>query len=57
MISATYSERHGDEIYVYILGRLVLKRWLGAEVSAVFHVAPLGVRYFSDRFPTYKAQP
>ena len=45
MISATYSERHGDEVYVYVRGRLVMKRWLTSGVSATLHVNPSGVRW------------
>lgn len=41
----TYSVRVGDEVYIYVLGRLVMKRWLCTGVGATFHVAPSGVRW------------
>lgn len=44
-MSATFSVQVGDEVYVYVLGRLVMKRWLKTGVSATFHVAPSGVRW------------
>ena len=28
--------RHGDELYVYFLGTLIYKRWLGAGYGKVF---------------------
>jgi hypothetical protein len=45
MNPTTYSVRRGNEVYVYVLGRLVMKRWLGESVSATFHVAPAWVRW------------
>jgi hypothetical protein len=39
----TYSIRHGDEVYVYVRGLLIMKRWLRTGVSVTFHVAPSGV--------------
>ena len=44
-VSATFGVRSGDEVYVYVRGRLVMKRWLRTGVSATFHVAPAGVRW------------
>lgn len=41
----TFSVRIGNELYVYVLGRLVMKRWLHTGASATFHVAPSGVRW------------
>jgi hypothetical protein len=41
----TYSEVRGNEVFVYVLGRLVMKRWLDVGVSATLHVAPAGVRW------------
>ena len=41
----TWSERVGDEVYVFVLGRLVMKRWLRTGVSATFHINPSGVRW------------
>jgi hypothetical protein len=44
-MTATYSERIGDEVYIYVRGRLVMKRWLRTGASATFHVAPAGVEW------------
>lgn len=44
-MTATYSIRKGDEVYIYVRGVLVMKRWLKTGVSATFHVAPSGVRW------------
>lgn len=44
-VSATFAECRGDEVYVYVRGRLVMKRWLRTGVSATFHVAPAGVHW------------
>lgn len=41
----TWSERIGDEVYIYVRGRLVMKRWLRTGTSATFHVNPAGVRW------------
>ncbi len=41
----TYALTIGDEVFVYVLGLLVMKRWLRTGVSVTFHVAPFGVRY------------
>jgi hypothetical protein len=35
----------GDEVYVYVLGRLVMKRWLRTGATATFHIAPSSVRW------------
>lgn len=45
----TYSTRIGNEVYVFVRGRLVMKRWLDSGVSATFHVAPAGVRWSPAR--------
>jgi len=45
MNTTTFSVRRGNELYVYVLGRLVMKRWLDTGVSATFHVLPYGVRW------------
>ena len=42
-MTVTFAERVGDELYVYVLGRLAMKRWLCDGVDVVFHVAPYGV--------------
>jgi hypothetical protein len=42
---ATYSLKIGDELFVYVRGRLVLKRWLLTGQSVTFHVLPTGVRW------------
>lgn len=47
-VSATYSMKVGNELYVYVRGRLVYKRWLDTGVSVTFHVAPSGVRWNTD---------
>jgi len=39
-MNATFSEVRGDEVYVYVRGRLVMKRWLRTGISAVFAVGP-----------------
>lgn len=44
----TYSTHVGNELYVYVRGRLVYKRWLDTGVSVTFHVAPAGVRWNTD---------
>lgn len=44
-VVTTYAERHGDEALVYVLGKLVMKRWLSTGVSATFHVAPAGISW------------
>ena len=44
-MSATFTFQRDDELYVYVRGRLVMKRWLGTGVSATYHVAPTGVRW------------
>lgn len=41
----TFAVQRGPEVYVYVLGRLVMKRHLDAGVSVTFHVAPRGVRW------------
>jgi hypothetical protein len=48
-MKATYSVKIGNEVYVYVLGRLVMKRWLKTGVSATFHVAPAGVRWNNEK--------
>lgn len=44
-MTTTFAIRVGDELYVYVRGRLAMKRWLRTGVSAVFHVAPSGVAW------------
>jgi hypothetical protein len=41
----TFTVQRGPEVYVYVLGRLVMKRHLDTGVSVTFHVAPKGVRW------------
>ncbi len=41
----TFTKQVGDELYVYVRGVLVMKRWLNTGVSATFHVAPEGVHW------------
>lgn len=45
MKQSTYTAVIGDEVYVYVMGRLVMKRWLRTGIEAVFHVSPAGVRW------------
>lgn len=44
MNAATFVVRLGDEVFIYVRGRLVMKRWLRMRRSVTFHVAPAGVR-------------
>jgi hypothetical protein len=44
-MNATYVMRQGNEVYVYVRGRLVMKRWLNTGVSVTFHVSPSGERW------------
>lgn len=41
----TYSIVKGNEVYVYVRGHLVMKRWLDTGISMTFHVAPSGERW------------
>lgn len=41
----TFTTRIGDELYVFVRGVLVMKRWLSTGLSATFHVLPAGVRW------------
>ena len=47
MNPTTYAEHRGDEVWIYVRGQLVMKRWLKSAVSAVFHTAPAGSRWSS----------
>ena len=42
MTESTFSESDGAEVWIYVRGRLVMKRWLRTGVSATLHVAPSG---------------
>lgn len=44
-ISETFDSSPAAEVYVYIRGKLIMKRWLETGLSCTFHVAPLGVRW------------
>jgi len=44
MSTATFAVCLGDEVFIYVRGRLVMKRWLRTGRSVTFHVAPAGVR-------------
>ena len=46
--NGTFSMKVGNELYVYVRGRLVYKRWLDSDVSVTFHVAPAGTRWNTD---------
>lgn len=45
-MNITYSERHGDEVCVYVLGRLVMKWWLRTGAVAVFYSNLSSVQWF-----------
>lgn len=49
MTSSTFTIHRGNELYVYVLGRLIMKRWLDTGDSVTFHVAPEGVRWGSSK--------
>lgn len=36
-MNATFSEVRGNEVYVYVRGRLVMKRWLENGLSVFFY--------------------
>lgn len=44
-MTATFAVTIGNEVYVYVRGQLVMKRWLDTGRSVTFHVAPAGVRW------------
>ena len=48
MNPTTFTVQRGPEVYVYVLGRLVMKRHLDTNVSVTFHIAPRGVRWGGD---------
>jgi hypothetical protein len=52
----TFTVRRGDEVEVYVLGRLVMKRWLSQNLSVTFHVAPSGTRWSPEAPPKNKAK-
>lgn len=43
--AVTFAERLGDEVYIYVRGRLIMKRWLSTGVSVVSNVAPRGAQW------------
>lgn len=45
MIQSTFTIVLGDEVFVYVLGKLVMKRWRRTGLSATFHIAPATVRW------------
>ena len=47
MPESTFSESDGAEVWIYVRGILVMKRWLRTGVSATLHVAPSGVEWSS----------
>ena len=47
----SWSEQHGDEIYIYVRGQLVMKRWLRTGASVTFHVAPSGTHWSGRQGP------
>jgi hypothetical protein len=38
-VNATFAERKGQELYVYVRGVLVMKRWLDKGISVTFYEA------------------
>lgn len=56
-MSVTFSIRVADDVYVYVRGRLVYKRWLRTGVSATFHVAPSWVEWRLGEAPSYSDAP
>ena len=42
---ATYSVKIGNEIYVYVMGQLIMKRWIDTGKSVVFDAAPTTTRW------------
>lgn len=40
MNPATFTIVQGREVYVYVRGRLVMKRWLDTGAACLFQVAP-----------------
>lgn len=44
-MTATWTEIRGNEVYVYVRGRLVMKRWLDTGRSCVFEINPSGVTW------------
>ena len=39
---AVYTERIGNELYIYMNGKLTMKRWISEKRSVVFDVMPYG---------------
>jgi hypothetical protein len=48
-VNATYTERRGNELYIYVRGVLVMKRYLNTGMSVTFHVAPTGVHWSNSQ--------
>lgn len=58
-MKATFSEtitlNNGEqEVYIYVRGQLVHKRWKNTGRSVTFHTCPNGVRYNDDHSKTIK---
>jgi hypothetical protein len=49
MNAGTFAVIQGREVYVFVLGRFVMKRWLDTNVSATFHTAPNGVQWSTPK--------
>lgn len=45
MSNITHTVKIGNELYVFVRGQLVMKRWLDTGITATFHVAPKGTRW------------
>ena len=58
-VTATFAVRIDDEVYVYVRGRLVMKRWLRRDkpsASATFHVSPAWTVWNYEHFPGHELQ-
>lgn len=54
MINPTRAERIGHELYIWVRGRLVMKKWFQHgrwHQTALFHVAPSGCRRWQSGAP------
>lgn len=48
-VATTWTEIFDDQVFVFVRGRLVYKKWLKTGVSATFHINPSGVRWNFDK--------
>lgn len=47
-MGVTWTEHRGREVFVYVLGQCVMKRWLDTGASVTFYVAPSGTRWNTE---------